>query len=80
MLLTTNSSLALWHAQFGHLNVDYLQKAAKMVDGLPTLGGRQDLCSSCVKGKQHREAFPTQSSGRATKVLELVQMDLYGPM
>ena len=24
LLLTTNSSLALWHAQFGHLNVDYL--------------------------------------------------------
>ena len=38
-LLTTNSSSALWHARFGHLNVDYLQKAAKMVDGLPTLGG-----------------------------------------
>ena len=38
-LLTTTSSLALWHAQFGHLNVDYLQKATKMVDGLPDLGG-----------------------------------------
>ena len=59
LLLTTNSSLALWHAQFGYLNVDYLRKAAKMVDGLPALGGHQDLCSSCVKGKQHREAFPS---------------------
>ena len=62
LLLTTNSSLALWHAQFGHLNVDYLWKATKMVDGLPALGGRQGLCSSCVKGKQHQEAFPTQAS------------------
>ena len=24
LLLTTNSSLALWHARFGHLNIDYL--------------------------------------------------------
>ena len=62
LLLITNSSLALWHARFGHLNVDYLRKAAKMVDGLPALGGHQDLCSSCVKGKQHQEAFPTQAS------------------
>ena len=61
-LITTASSLALWHAWFGHLNVDYLQKAAKMVDGLPTLGGHQDLCSSYVKGKQHQEAFPFWAS------------------
>ena len=62
LLLTTNSSLALWHARFGHLNIDYLQKATKMVDGLPALGGHQDLCNSYVKGKKHREAFPTQAS------------------
>ena len=61
-LLTTYFSLALWHAWFGHLNVDYLQKAAKMVDGLHTLGVHQDLCNSCVKGKQHWEAFSTQPS------------------
>ena len=62
LLLTTSSSSALWHARFGHLNIDYLGKAAKVVDGLPALGGHQDLCSSCVKGKQHWEAFPTQAS------------------
>ena len=62
LLLTTNSSLALWHARFGYLNVDYLWKAAKMVDNLLALGGHQDLCSSFVKGKQHQEAFPTQAS------------------
>ena len=52
-LLTTTSSLALWHAHFGHLNVDYLWKAAQMVVGLPTLGGHKDLCSSCLKARQH---------------------------
>ena len=57
-LLTTTSSLVLCHACFGHLNVDYLCKVAKMVVGLPTLGGHKDLFSSCIKGKQHQEAFP----------------------
>ena len=79
-LLTTTSSLALWHAHFGHVNIDYLCKAAKMVVGLPTVGGHKDLCSSCIKGKQHQEAFPPQSSCRATKVLEVVHMDLCGLM
>ena len=51
-----------------------------MVVGLPTLGGHKDLCSSCLKGKKHREAFPSQASRRATQVLELVHMDLCGPM
>ena len=49
-----------------------------MVDGLLALGGHQDLCN--VKGKQHWDAFPSQASQRATKVLELVQMDLCGAM
>ena len=79
-LLTTTSSLALLHACFGHLNIDYLCKATKMVVGLPTLGGHKDLCSSCIKGKHHGEDFPPQASCRATKFLELFHMDLCGPM
>ena len=79
-LITTTSSLALWHACFGHLNVDYLCKAAKMVVGLPTLGGHKDLCNSCLKGKQHCKAFPKQTSCHATKALELAHMDLCGLM
>ena len=51
-----------------------------MLVGLPTLGGHKDLCSSCLKGKQHCKDFPTQASYCATKALELVHMDLYGPM
>ena len=51
-----------------------------MVDVLLALSGHQDLCSSCVKGKQHQETFPSQASQCATKVLELVHMDLCGPM
>ena len=51
-----------------------------MVVGLPTLGGDKDFCSSCIKGKQHQEAFPSQASWCATQILELAHMDLCGPM
>ena len=79
-LLTTTSSFALWHACFGHLKVDYLFKTAKMVVGLPTLSGHKNLCNSCIKGKQHWEVFSPQASCCATKILELVHMDLCGPV
>ena len=51
-----------------------------MVVGFLTLGGHKDSCNSCIKGKQHWEAFPPQASFHATKVLELVHMDLCGLM
>ena len=31
-------------------------------------------------GKQHRQPFPHQATHRATSILELVHMDLCGPM
>lgn len=78
--LVSSTSSSLWHARYGHLNNEYLRKATKLVDGLPSIPLNKDLCSSCVKGKQHRDNFPKQASRRATKVLELVHMDLCGPM
>lgn len=50
----------LWHFRFGHLNVDALRRAFRdqMVVGLPDVGNRQGRCSSCIRGKQHRESFP----------------------
>ena len=72
----------LWHARFGHLNYEYLRQAFRkqMVLGLPDVGVNVTKCSSCLKGKQHKDPFPKQASRRATQPLELVHMDLCGPM
>ena len=51
-----------------------------MVTGPPEVGVGQSTCTSCIKGKQHREPFPKQASRRAHEPLALVHIDLCGPM
>ena len=72
----------LWHYRFGHLNFDALWQAFRdqLVTGLPDVGARLRQCSSCLRGKQHREDIPLASSKRATELLDLVHSDLCGPM
>ena len=73
----------LWHYRFGHINVDALRQAFQdqfwwMVCQMLVHGNGNVF--SCLRGKQHREAIPKVSSGRASELLELVHTDLCGPM
>ena len=38
------------------------------------------VCSSCALGKQHRASLPLASTSGASRILELVNVDLAGPM
>ena len=72
----------LWHRRFGHYNMEvpkYLQKK-NLIRDLPILQSGEDVCEPCQLGKQHRESFPSQSSWRAKKKLELIHNDVCGPM
>ncbi|CAN0856784.1 Retrovirus-related Pol polyprotein from transposon TNT 1-94 [Linum grandiflorum] len=72
----------LWHRRFGHYNMEslnYLQKK-NLIKDLPTLQKFQEVCEPCQLGKQHRDSFPSQSSWRAKKKLELIHTDVCGPM
>jgi hypothetical protein len=51
-----------------------------MVIGLPELEVQHQVCESCVLGKHHREVFPSAATFRAKSPLELVHIDLCGPM
>jgi hypothetical protein len=74
-------TLNTWHLRLGHLH----QNAVKMLfdKGMATKGsytGREiEKCVGCVLGKQHRDSFPTKSGRRATKLLEIVHTDVFGP-
>jgi len=72
----------LWHCRFGHLNYKALSTLAnsEMVVGLPTLTQPQNTCHTCLTGKQSRRSFPSQSSWRASKRLQLVHSDICGPI
>lgn len=52
----------------------------EMVTGLPKLEQPTKICSDCLKGKQHREVFPQQSSRRANERLELIHANICGPI
>ena len=70
----------LWHARFGHLSFDALGRLEKMVQGLPHIKHRGELCDSCMARKQRRLPFPKAAKYRAVDVLKLVHNDLCGPI
>ena len=51
-----------------------------MVHGLPYLEEYDGVYEGCQYGKQHREGFPKGQAQRASVLLELVHVDLCGPM
>lgn len=51
-----------------------------MVRGLPKLNLPNGVCEACQLGKQHRTSFPSQSSWKAKRPLQLIHSDLCGPM
>jgi hypothetical protein len=72
----------LWHIRFGHLNFLALRKLARdgMLCGLPKLEQADQVCGSCLTGKHRRVPFPHQAEYRAERALELVHVDLCGPI
>ena len=83
-LVTTEDSSEnwLWHSRFGHINFHSLQEMSKrkLVKGLPLISAPDHVCRSCMAGKHHWSPFPQASHFRAMKHLELVYMDICGPI
>lgn len=71
-----------WHARLGHINFESMKKMSKkgLVKGLPKLDHENQLCESCLVGKQTRKSFPTMTTYKAKQPLELVHGDLCGPI
>ena len=71
-----------WHQRYGHLNFDSLisLSSKNMVRGLPIMHKVNKLCHECVHSKQSISSFPSQSSYKVQKPLELIHADLCGPI
>ncbi|GKC95735.1 retrovirus-related pol polyprotein from transposon TNT 1-94 [Tanacetum coccineum] len=79
----TSSQAWLWHRRLSHLNFDTINLLSKnnIVNGLPKLKFVKDhLCSSCELGKAKRKTFHTKTTPSSKRRLQLLHMDLYGPM
>ncbi|XP_073133681.1 uncharacterized protein [Henckelia pumila] len=74
---------SLWHQKLGHVNFKTLKNLSKFeaVRGLPNLKtGVPYVCGACQKGKQTRVAHPVLQHCGTTRCLELLHMNLMGPM
>ncbi|GJT59916.1 retrovirus-related pol polyprotein from transposon TNT 1-94 [Tanacetum coccineum] len=73
----------LWHQRVFHLNFDYINLLSKkdVVIGLPKLKYVKDqLCSSCEVSKAKRSSFKSKTVPSSKGRLNLLHMDLCGPM
>ena len=69
----------LWHLRLAHINSNRIQRLIK--DGLlePLDFDRFLVCESCFEGKMTKRPFNAKGR-RAQELLELVHMDVCGPM
>nr|GEV84930.1 retrovirus-related Pol polyprotein from transposon TNT 1-94 [Tanacetum cinerariifolium] len=73
----------LWHRRLSHLNFDYINLLSKkdIMIGLPKLKYVKDqLCSSCELSKEKGSSFKSKAVPSSKGRLNLLHMDLCGPM
>lgn len=79
------SDANLWHRRLGHLGYSSLKKMveAGMVKGLPIsaedIDNAKEACDICLKTKGTRQPFKPSES-KTDKPLQLIHMDLCGPL
>ncbi|WJX25548.1 hypothetical protein P8452_14576 [Trifolium repens] len=82
-LITTEDEVQLWHQKLGHLNLKGMKKVISLeaIRGIPKLRIVEGkVCGECQIGKQIRMSHPMLEHQTTSKVLELLHMDLMGPM
>nr|GEV84327.1 hypothetical protein [Tanacetum cinerariifolium] len=73
----------LWHHRLSHLNFGTINDLTRLdlVDGLPKFKYEKDhLCSACERGKIKKASHPSKLVSSDNSKLELLHMDLCGPM
>ena len=73
----------LWYRRLRHASMKTLSKIIKndLVIGLPKLIFDKDkICDACQFGKQVRNSFKSKNLISTFKPLELLHVDLFGPM
>lgn len=72
----------LWHGRLGHVNFRSIKMLVEkeMAGGIPLIEHPDQVCHSCLAAKQTRKSFPLCAKWRAEEALELVHIDLCGPI
>ncbi|GJZ32350.1 retrovirus-related pol polyprotein from transposon TNT 1-94 [Tanacetum coccineum] len=83
MSKATSTKSWLWHRGLSHLNFGTINDLTRLdlVDGLPKFKyGKDHLCSACERGKGKKASRPLKLVPSDHSKLELLHMDLCGPM
>ncbi|GJV27745.1 retrovirus-related pol polyprotein from transposon TNT 1-94 [Tanacetum coccineum] len=74
-------NLTVWHRRLGHVNMRLVQNLAsnKLVRNLPKLSFERHFCDTCGLEGQGNANNRTRNEVLTTRVLELLQLDLFGP-
>nr|GFC88609.1 putative ribonuclease H-like domain-containing protein [Tanacetum cinerariifolium] len=73
----------LWHQRLSHLNFNTINDLARndLVSGLPKFKYHEEhICPSCEQGKSKRASHPPKPVPNSRQRLQLLHMDLCGPM
>ena len=82
-LSALNDNIMLWHKRLGYASLSLLNKLVSkdLVVGLPTIKYNDGkVCDACAKGKQVKNSFKSKRCVSTTRPLELLHIDLCGPM
>nr|GEV11323.1 zinc finger, CCHC-type [Tanacetum cinerariifolium] len=68
--------------RLGHLNFDSIKQMTqkKLVEGIPIINHKNQVCNACLLGKHSRALFPNQTNTKSSEPLNLVCGDLCGPI
>lgn len=79
----TPNCLHTWHRRLGHRDPEVVRSIAKdgLADGMKVIDCNvRAVCQCCIKGKLTRKPFPKQCDRGSKAILDVVHMDLSGPM
>jgi hypothetical protein len=83
-LFIKSSRGCLWHRRLAHVGMNQLKKLMKydLIIGLNNniIFEKNKLCSACQAGKQVGNTHPPKSVMSTSKLLELLHIDLFGPI
>jgi hypothetical protein len=70
----------LWHRRYAHINYQALCFLKKMVEGIPEQQSTHEgICKGCALGKNVKKPF-SSSNNRSKEILDLIHLDVCGPM
>ncbi|XP_070013473.1 uncharacterized protein [Nicotiana sylvestris] len=82
-LKAIDDDVELWHKRLGHTSFSLLNKLIPkdLVHGLPMSKFKvENICDACAIGKYVKSSFKSKKDMSTSKPLELLHMDLCGPM